>query len=123
MAAERIDDKGHQALTSALERLRRAVAGPDRREIAEADLNVHKTVVNMANHRRLASLYTLVSGPTLLYILSTNRMMERPQSILPEHEALVDAILAGDADRAERLAKEHVDFHGRKLVTNLEERA
>lgn len=121
LAAERIDDKGHQALTSALERLRRAVAGPDRREIAEADLNVHKTVVNMANHRRLASLYTLVSGPTLLYILSTNRMTERP--ILPEHEALVEAILAGDADRAERLAKEHVDFHGRKLVTNLEERA
>ncbi len=123
LAAERIDHKGHQALTSAMQRLRRAVAGPDPREIAEADLNVHKTVVGVANHRRLASLYTLVSGPTLLYILSTNRMMKRPQAILPEHEALIDAILAGDADRAERLAKEHVDFHGRRLVSDLEERA
>lgn len=122
LAAEQIDDQGRQALTLAMERLRRAIAGPDPREIAEADLNVHKTVVALAKHRRLASLYTLVSGPTLLYILSTNRMTERPEAILPEHEALTDAILAGDADRAERLAKEHVDLHGRRLVTNLEER-
>lgn len=120
LAAERIDDDGHQALASAMERLRNAVAGPDPREIAEADLNVHKTIVALAKHRRLAALYTLVSGPTLLYILSTNRMTERPEGILPEHEALAAAILAGDADRAEQLAKDHVDFHGRKLVSKLE---
>ena len=119
LAAERIDDKGHQALCAALERLRRAVERPDAREIAEADLNVHKTVVMVAQHRRLAALYTLVSGPTLLYILSTNRMMERPEAILPEHEAVVAAILAGDADQAEHLAKEHVNVHGQRLVATL----
>lgn len=123
LAAERIDDKGRQALTTAMERLRKAIEGPDPREIAEADLDMHKTVVSVANHRRLASLYTLVSGPTLLYILSTNRMMERPAAILPEHEALTAAILAGDADLAERLAKVHVDYHGRRLVSDLENRA
>lgn len=106
-----------------MERLRKAIEGPDSREIAEADLDMHKTVVSVANHRRLASLYTLVSGPTLLYILSTNRMMERPAAILPEHEALTAAILAGDADLAERLAKVHVDYHGRRLVSDLEKRA
>lgn len=123
LAAETIDDKGHQALTAAMERLRKAVNGTDPREVAEADLNVHKTIVELAKHRRLASLYTLVSGPTLLYILSTNRMSERPDAILPEHEALVSAILAGDADQAELLAKKHVDFHGRRLVSKLEEPA
>lgn len=123
LAAETIDDKGHQALTAAMERLRKAVNGTDPREVAEADLNVHKTIVALAKHRRLASLYTLVSGPTLLYILSTNRMSERPDAILPEHEALVGAILAGDADQSELLAKKHVDFHGRRLVTKLEEPA
>lgn len=121
LAAERIDDKGHHALTSALERLRRAVKGIDRREIAEADLNVHKTVVALAKHRRLASLYKLVSGPTLLYILSTNRMTESPEGILPEHEALVAAILRGDANEAEILAQKHVNLHGRKLVSKLAE--
>lgn len=123
LAAEQITEQGRQALMLAMERLRNAVAGPDPREIAEADLNVHKTVVALANHLRLASLYTLVSGPTLLYILSTNRMTERPEAILPEHVALTEAIMVGDADLAERLAREHVDLHGRKLVTNLEKHA
>lgn len=123
LAAERIDQHGRQALTSAMERLKRAVAGPDAREIAEADLNVHKTVVAVAKHRRLASLYTLVSGPTLLYILSTNRMVTGPAAILHEHESLIEAILAGETEMAEHLATNHVAHYGHRLVSALKKSA
>lgn len=122
LAAQNIDEAGRQSLRNALDRLKTAVAEALPRQVAETDLQVHQAIVAMSRHRRLAAQYALISGPTLLYILSTNRMMERPESILPEHEALVNAILRGDSDAAEQAATEHVTVHGQHLVDMLRER-
>lgn len=45
-------------------------------------------------------------------------MMERPEAILLGPEAPTAALLPEDADRAEHL---HMTFHGRRLVSALEE--
>lgn len=116
LTAERIDVVGRTTLIAALEELKEALAARDRRRIALADLAIHKTIVNLANHRRLVMQYALVIEPVLLYILSTNSMTEPVEAIFPEHEEIVEAILRGDAKEAERLASEHVSKHGQRLV-------
>jgi DNA-binding GntR family transcriptional regulator len=122
LAAQNIDEPGRHALLKALDRLKTAVADANPRQVAEMDLQVHQAIVSISRHRRLAAQYALISGPTLLYILSTNRMMERPDSILPEHEELVEAILQRDADAAEHRATDHVTVHGQNLVDMLRQR-
>lgn len=119
LAAENIDIEGKKALTTALKTLKLATQRKDWRAIAEADLAVHKTIVSIANHKRLLQQYALIIDTVLLYILHTNRMVESAASIYPEHKALVDAILSGDATLSEELASEHVTVHGRRLTESL----
>ncbi|OAJ56001.1 GntR family transcriptional regulator [Paraburkholderia ginsengiterrae] len=116
LAAERIDDAGRAVLTAALNELKDSIAVMDRRRVALADLTVHRTIVTLAKHRRLSMQYGLVIEPVHLYILSTNSMTEPLEAIVPEHEELVDSILRGDVQTAERLASEHVSKHGLRLV-------
>ncbi|VVP24842.1 hypothetical protein PS838_04034 [Pseudomonas fluorescens] len=80
---------------------------------------MHKTIVSIANHRRLLQQYALIIDTVLLYILSTNRMVGSAASIYPEHKALVDAIISGDVALAEQLASEHVTVHGQRLTESL----
>ena len=122
LTAERIDAVGRSTLNAVLKELEDALAAKDRRRIALADLAVHKTIVALSNHRRLAMQYSLVIEPVHLYILSTNSMTEPVEAIYPEHEEMVGAILRGDAELAERLACEHVRKHGERLVKVLQSR-
>ncbi|VVO92228.1 GntR family transcriptional regulator [Pseudomonas fluorescens] len=119
LAAENIDSDGKKALSAALKTLKLATQRNDWRAIAEADLAVHKTIVSIANHRRLLQQYALIIDTVLLYILSTNRMVGSAASIYPEHKALVDAIISGDVALAEQLASEHVTVHGQRLTESL----
>jgi DNA-binding GntR family transcriptional regulator len=50
------------------------------------------------------------------------RHAEPPQRIWDQHAAIIDAVLAGDADRAERLAKEHVQVAAAMLMEAFERR-
>jgi DNA-binding GntR family transcriptional regulator len=122
LAAENIDQPGRDSLVRSLDRLKAALASREPRQVAEMDLQVHQTIVSLSKHQRLAAHHALISGTTLLYILSTNRMMERPDAILPDHENLVKAILEGDADAAEHAASDHVTVHGQHLVDMLRSR-
>lgn len=106
LAAERLDDVGRQTLISALEELSSAVKERDRRRVATADIGLHRTIVDLAKHRRLAMMHAQIIDPIQLYVLSTNH--ESFEDIIPMHEQLVETILRGDATNAQRLASEHV---------------
>jgi DNA-binding GntR family transcriptional regulator len=43
-----------------------------------------------------------------------------PEMIWKEHGAILDAIIAGDAERAERLAREHVEDAAKRILKTLE---
>lgn len=119
LAAQNIDDLGEKVLVSALEALARASAFNDRRAIAEADLNIHKTICALAKNKRLAAHLELLNQSILIYVMSTNKAMASATVLVSEHQELVDAIISGDAERSERLAKEHIVNAEAYIVENL----
>jgi len=95
------------SLTEAYERLVSAVATERRAAVAAADLTLHKTIVGITGHRRLIAQYKLIEQQVRRYIATSNAQIYDLHQILDEHEPIVKAIVAGDAVRAERLAREH----------------
>jgi len=92
---------------AAFKKLKAAVKHADDKEITDADLAIHKTIVALAGHKRLAAHYELVEQQVQIYIASSNAMLKKRAQVVENHRALVEAICAGKPKVAERLAREH----------------
>lgn len=117
LATERMDSDGRKILSSALKELRLAVKAKDRRRVADADIGLHRTIVSLAKHRRLAMTHAQIIDPIKLYVLSTNR--ESFDDLIPVHTELIEAILSGNTDLAQSLASEHATMTGELVIRQL----
>src|SRR5262249_20396015 len=107
LAAERRTPATVTALHAAFDRLVAAVQAKRHREVAVADLALHKTIVAVTGHRRLIGQYRLIEQQVRRYILLSNALIVDLTQMLAEHEPIVQAIAAGTGDAAERLARAH----------------
>lgn len=109
--AERLD----AAFDVLVQECRLGGAGP----IAEADFALHKAIVLMADHERLAVQYGLIEQQTRMYIRSSDTLDPTPRVKIDQHRPIVDAIRAGKPEEAGRLSEEHNLIEGEKLSTHL----
>jgi DNA-binding GntR family transcriptional regulator len=119
MAAERLDDRGAATLRDLLAALREAAVAGDLERWARQDTAFHDHVRAAAANPKLAQLAGLVF-PTVervrnLY-LREGAEPDRLARITREHGDLGAAILSGDADRAEALARRLLAEAGRDNV-------
>ncbi len=119
LAAENNDPGKRQVLDEAFRELKAAATANDARAITDADLSLHKTIVSLSGHRRLADQYALVEQQVRMYIAATNARLQDRRMVVQEHAPLVGAIQKGDAVASERLACEHSTHAGRDLVEHL----
>jgi len=107
LATERRSPETMKAVQDAYERLEAAVAAERRSAVAAADLGLHKTIVAITGHRRLIGQYKLIEQQVRHYIATSNAEVLDQHELLDQHQPIVQAIVAGDAARAERLAHDH----------------
>jgi len=121
LAAEAIASAGQGELKRSFDRL--VVTAREGRvaPAVEADLALHKTIVALANHRRLSQQYEILEQQVRRYMVSSNVLMHDTGEIGDQHRPLVEAILAGRPDEAEALAKQHNMTEGRKLFGRLKD--
>ncbi len=103
-------------LSLAFTRLEQAVR-PE--ALAEADFQLHKTIIEMARHRRLFDQYRVIEQQIRALIGASNALVPTTDGVVKQHQPLVDAILARNAREAERLAREHNVEEGRILVARM----
>ncbi|MDX5627600.1 MULTISPECIES: GntR family transcriptional regulator [unclassified Brenneria] len=116
LAAEHTDPAQRQAIERAYRRLEDDCAAGDMKDISESDMHLHHTIVNAANHQRLAHQYTLVEQQVRLYIMTSNvYTSDGPADIFSQHTPMVEALLAGDGPRASQEAWRHNETEGKKL--------
>jgi DNA-binding GntR family transcriptional regulator len=95
------------SLKAAFDRLVAAVISERHTRVAEADLALHKTIVAITGHQRLIDQYRLLEQQVRHYIISSNALIMDLNQIVSEHEPIVQAIIDGAPDTAERVAREH----------------
>lgn len=103
-AADRRDEQDVRAMREALALFR---AAPSLEQARVLDVALHRAVAAAAHNDDLAALSHRLLGETTLGLALEPFTDEVFSRALPQHEALVDAVAAGDSDRAARIATEH----------------
>jgi DNA-binding GntR family transcriptional regulator len=120
LAARKAALAGAQLDRSLIAEGRRTVAGDKVGAMIDADANFHAQIYHASGNPMLpeaADHHWRHIRRAMGAVLQWERIRD---GIWNEHEAILDAIAAGDAERAERLAREHAEAAGRRLAAEYE---
>ncbi|NHI01775.1 GntR family transcriptional regulator [Oceanimonas sp. MB9] len=125
-AAELTASRATQAELEQLTRLQQQLEGyhqaQDKQQYFEINQHIHRLIIELAGNETLIQLHhqlmNKVSRGRYLAIGFHHRWDES----VAEHRALLDALKAGDGDRAGRILAEHVMHTGDLLVQELEQK-
>lgn len=120
LAAGQITEEGRSTLNDAFARVVKACKKSSGTAVADADFDLHKTIIALAGHRRLAEQYKTVEQQIRMYIASSDALLADQGDVVRQHEGMVKAILAGDAEAAGKYARDHNMREGKKLVAYLQ---
>ena len=85
------------------------IARADRTQVMRWDLSVHRAIYRAANNPHLEDVLIRYDNlATRIHCMFLERLSTLDMQVVAEHVALLRAIAAGEADRAEDLAREHV---------------
>ena len=107
LAADNIAPEGAVRLRETFETLLAAAQTNDREDANRRDHELHQLIVRLSGNERLVQHYARVENQFRAYIALSNRALDA-HAIGESHRDLVEAICAGDGDRAARLAERNV---------------
>ncbi|MDB5416283.1 MAG: hypothetical protein JWR10_4618 [Rubritepida sp.] len=116
LAGQRISADPLQVAFDALEQ---ACQAGDIPAADEADLAFHKAVIASAGHGRLLGQYERVQAQMRMLIGITNDKPASCMRLVPQHRALLDVLLSGDAARAAEQFREHARIFGEETLRRL----
>jgi DNA-binding GntR family transcriptional regulator len=121
LAAKRGAERARAEGPAYLEAGRAAVASGSLHEQIEADMKFH-AFVNELSENSLIGETTAPHWPYLRRVMGEvlRDDAQMPQTIMGEHVAILDAIMAGDGDRAEALSREHISRAAKIFVQRLQ---
>jgi DNA-binding GntR family transcriptional regulator len=90
--------------------------------IASLDIDFHRTLVTGQSNVRIQRMHALLMGEIELCIGQVLAGRLRTASdVAAEHQAILDAITAGEADRAEYLTRAHIAVTRERLLEQFDE--
>ncbi len=102
-----------------VERGRRAVASGDTAAMIAADIAFHQFLYELSGNKLLAETATLHWHHIRRVMGQVLRNPLRLRSIWDEHAGILEAVLSGDAERAEALSRRHADRAAQGLIAEL----
>ena len=108
--------RGAAAAAEAHEACAREASGGDADAYYYANERFHHLIYAACHNAFLAEQARQLHARLKPYRRLQLRARSRVASSLAEHQGIVDAILAGDGDRAERLLREHILIQGERLA-------
>jgi len=108
-AAQKITPVGADELRSVLERQRAALEAQDLLNASDVNALLHAKIVELSGHATAQRLIRSLNSQMVRFQFRTILIPGRPGQSHAEHTAIVDAVIAGDADKAERAMRKHLD--------------
>lgn len=108
LAAERITDDEIALLDEVLKEISAAVAKGDINELVKKDGEFHQILFSASRNDRLTQMINNLKEQIDRFRVQSFTNPTRLQSVLTEHKKILDAIKRGNAEDAEKLAKEHI---------------
>jgi DNA-binding GntR family transcriptional regulator len=108
LTAQRIDDAGAERLRACLARQRELLELGDLLGASEANADLHAALLELSGHGTALRLIRALNSQTVRYQYRTILIPGRSAASVEEHAAIVEAVVAGDADRAEEAMRNHL---------------
>ena len=106
-AARNLDADSRPALEATMAEMDRAAATVEMERYSRAAIEFHDSVLRAARNQALTRLLENVYAQILVLRLRSLYLPERVESSVAEHRALFEAVMSGDAEGGERLARSH----------------
>ncbi len=107
-AAERISDEGASRLRALLERHGSLVEAGDLLAASDANADLHAALLELSGHRTAQALIRQLKSQTVRFQFRTILVPGRPGKSHAEHRAIVDAVVEGRGEDAERAMRAHL---------------
>jgi DNA-binding GntR family transcriptional regulator len=108
-AALKITPAGADELRGVLERQRAALADQDLLGASDVNAQLHAKIVELSGHATAQRLIRALNSQMVRFQFRTILIPGRPSQSLEEHLAIVEAVAAGDAERADRAMHRHLN--------------
>ena len=120
LTADRIDDTGRAAIRAAFETLHAAARANRVSDVVAADMELHRTIVELSGNRRLCEHYDMIANQVRLYIASSTMVVEGMATVVARHAEMIEPILRGAASDAEAAARAHSVRSGEEIAAHLQ---
>jgi DNA-binding GntR family transcriptional regulator len=107
LAAENAGPEDAARLRRTIAEMAQAVEERRFAAVADIDFRLHREIVALARHRRLADEHARMLQQVRFHMVHAGFLPSDYRASLDEHAALVEAVAEGDAALAERLARSH----------------
>lgn len=110
IAATQADDKARARIQSMYDRMLRAAEEGDVADIEKWDAGFHAAILDVADNPRLSLFVGELRDLLITRRHTTTDRANRLTDVAHDHDGILEAILAGDAPRAEKEMREHLDI-------------
>lgn len=123
LAAANVTEADGKRLRAIAGDLQRAIRDRRFEEAIGIDFDLHTAIVELARHRRLAEQHRFILQQVRFHMVQSGFLPDDYDELIAAHKALIEAVVAGDADRAEKLARSHNDAEVKQLAKLLKQAA
>jgi DNA-binding GntR family transcriptional regulator len=123
LAAANVGEADGKRLRAIADDLVRAVREGRFQDATGFDFDLHAAIVELAHHRRLAEQHRFILQQARFHMVQSGFLPDDYEALIAEHQKLIETVIAGDADQAERLARTHNEAEVRQLARLLKEDA
>ncbi len=108
-AAQRATREDRTELRRIVRAMKAAWKGGELLQYSELNGTLHATIRSIAKHETSARILNQLRGQMVRHQFHLALVPGRPAVSLPQHEAIVDAVVAGDPEAAEQAMHRHID--------------
>ncbi len=119
LAAQRLTRVDADCLRQVLERSRQALERNDLKTLLICDTEFHDTLMEIGGNATLRKLLAELRDSITRFRHASITLPDRPPEILRDHAAIAEAVIAGDATRAEKLVHDHLLEAAQRLLASL----
>jgi DNA-binding GntR family transcriptional regulator len=116
LAAANVDQAEGKRLRAIADDLFKAVRAGRYQDAIGLDFDLHTAIVGLARHQRLADQHRFILQQVRFHMVQSGFLPDDYDALIAEHKTLIETVIAGDADKAERLARSHNDAEVKLLA-------
>lgn len=109
LAAARATAEAVERLRACTREMRELLVHGQRHLIGGTDMEFHRQLVTMADHRRLLTAWEGLAGTLEALVSVANTVYTNMPRAVDAHDAIADALAAHDAAAAEQLVRRHIE--------------